>query len=328
MRIFNIKDAEGDIETFFGPSNPENPPDYLYIKWLKQVWIKHLFKEDPAWVSPIVAKRMPSFFKTSTPKPPQLEVQVAGHAAERIYPQTEWDIKDAEKGILFYYKPSQQTLFQYAPDLAPMRDYLRAEVFRERAIDFDVRKFSVVDTENSARKWHEEHAERMRRQAEERRRHAQQNNNYPHVTAALKDEKPMVEGVDYAPVKAFTLHGTEYVVFRLLSEPSLYYETSIMQHCVWSYGPQLRDGTTVILSIRDRAKPQTPLVTVEVHARWPLQATVPSLRTIQIQGFENKDPDATIRDVKIHWPSLLASVPVESLRPLLADQSKVFKVKL
>jgi hypothetical protein len=329
MRIFNIKDAEGDVETFFGPSDPENAANYLYVKWLKQVWLKHLFKQDPAWVFPITVKRLPSFFKSTKPTQPQLEVQVTGRAPERIFPQSEWDVKDAENGTLFYYKPSQQTLFQYAPDLMLTRDYLRSEVFREKTAEFDVRKYNVPDTESKALKWHEELAERLRRQAEERRRQAlaNENNRYQHVKTALAAEEPLVLGVDYVPVKNFSMHGQEYVVSRLLTERSLYNETAAMMHCVWSYGPQLHDRVTVLLSIRKQEEPEVPIITVETQAVWRANAKSPALRTIQIQGYDNKDPDLTIKDIKLHWPSILGAIPTEHLNPL-APKSLIFKVQL
>jgi len=319
MRIINRIDAERDVTMYFALGQSETTEQLLYERWLKTAWLKHLFKTDPGWVWPVQVQKLPSFFIEDVPSAPKLFVDLPRFGATTIVAESEWDAKDAEAGTLFYYKPVHSTMAPYVQQMTQLRDYLCAEVFPGKGLDFDVRKYSYTQVQEAARQWHEAFQERMRREAEARAERERKG-------IQISVEPPNWTN-DWLRIKEFESTGQKYVVCRLMSHKSLDYETERMHHCIYSYKDRLFNSGTVLLSVRKANDLEAPIVSAEFSC-YPT-ANGRSITLIQVQGPCNHPADTFIPGVTKEMMKFLAHADDPMFAPIhppSTDQS--YEVKL
>lgn len=290
MRILNKKVPEGEIDMYFGVTLTPSIPNQLYLRWLKQVWIQNLIKTDPGWAFPVQIEEPLAMF-SGLKVPPLMYVDIPGQPRQKIYPENEWDTKDARAGILYYYSRSRNTLAQYSQTLVPFQEYLTRSLFADKPVDYDVRRHRVPDVERAIPIWRQEEEQRMLSELRAANTQAENDNN-PYWSPI--SAKSLKEGVDFKVIGRFAHeNGTEYSIVRLLSPNALDVEGSAMWHCIGRYYKEyLGNGLTILGSLRKSSELDKPLVTFELTVtRYSNRA---SYNMIQVQGKHDHNPNQTI----------------------------------
>lgn len=325
MRVLNKDALKGDLDVYFCSNAllaDEIGWQRKFFTWLEKAWVKHFLKSHgDGFVWPVVPNRMPSFFKDESDSGPEMKLKVElPYGDLKLQPETEWDEKDAEAGTLLYYAPHDRTLAFFVNEIADVRDYIRALL--EEDPNADLSKRSWQDAVRASEAWHEDQQRRMRALMEAQAAIAKANNQ-----SVFEN---LVSGVDYwlASDNPIMLNGRSYVLVRLASQRALTYESSIMDHCVHSYGKELYDGHTVLLSVREASSISIPLITVEVQIPEATNA-YGFPRVIQVRGMHNHDAEQTIKGITDAVKQEALRLPTKgtaSLRKTEGDLS--FKVDL
>lgn len=272
MRILNENALKADIDTMFDSALAYQTA--AIRNWFKGTWLKPLLKNQwfaENFLHPIKVVGGGLFDGLGDDDNGYLVSRVAGRKVS-IREYTEFDVKDARKGLLYWYQPTTHSIlhFKNLEDVVLVRDYLTQ--LTEATPDFDLRKVNAQDAVKAATKWHEETV----RRAEEARLRQEEENKIP----ALKSWRTMKKGEDWEPIAKLSVHGVEYAVIRLTSPKALRIEGESMAHCIYSYTRNLYQHPYVFLSIRTKKDLYQPLFTAEVHNLSPVV-------TIQLQPWHN-----------------------------------------
>lgn len=332
MRVFNTTDLHADIDlhlsAFFRQSGGDNSyagrvnaRERKYMEWIKKAWVRHFMKQEAAmagFLYDVRVRRMPSMFKSeSSSAALKLEVQTPLELL-MLDPQTEWDVKDADAGTLFYYSPGKFTLERFYHEVNDVRDYVLDLLSNDPEIDLSKR--SYPDMKRASETWHVEQQRLLqaRMEAEAALRRAAD------ASRAMPAWDHLSEGRDWdlAMTVPFELNGMKFLALRLKSQQALDFESYIMEHCVHSYGPRLRtpDPLCVILSIRALDSAHLPLVTAELSVS-ATGSYAPFY--IQIRGKHNHDAEQTIKGISKKLQELIGSFTKETLSPISGDLNYV-----
>jgi hypothetical protein len=237
--------------------------------------------------SPMNAVRVSPFFHSDDgPIAPTLFADAPSGRLE-LEPQTEWDIKDAEAGTLWYYAPTTHNLQVYRDEVVDVRDYILGLLSEDANTDISRRNWT--DTVRASKHWHEE----QRRKLEEEMCVAAE------AAKVLADAQHRaavpVEGIDWfrALDEPFQINGRKLMLVRLVSARALKYESYVLDHCVHTYGESIFNGKTIIMSVRDLESIETPLITIEFYSE---ELKPPYL--IQIRGIHNHDANQTVYGIE------------------------------
>jgi hypothetical protein len=309
MRILNLDTLKSDMELHFGGTKA-NPAFVTFFEWMEKAWVKHLIKssEKDNYFLPVQVLSMPSFFKSDNgPIPDELLIETP-NGDVKLEPQSEWDISDAKKEVLWYYYPTTHSISKFRDEIINVRDYVLSQ---EQTVLANLQRRNWPDTVKAADKWHGE----QRRILEERMR-AQAAELANRLTAEAKERQASlesVEGPDWfrALDEPFIIGGKQYTLVRLISQRALNHESYIMDHCVHTYGHRLFDSETVILSVRALEDINLPLVTVEF---WCERNSRQPPYLVQIKGIHNHDANQTIYGIGAAIK--LLQFPERTIKPL------------
>jgi hypothetical protein len=290
MRVINDSALKVDIDNMFDSLMGREVA--ALRNWFKSAWQKQLIKAD--WfkdrflhkIEAIGGKGM--FSGLNANKATCLEYKVNGRALT-LKDYTEYDIKDARAGLLWFYAPTTHSLnyYRYLDDIILVRDYLMWKL--DDNPEADLRRLNAEDTLRAAQKWH---ADAARRAAEEARREALRRQKELEALSeeqrkrvealgvkSVRDWDTMKEGRDWKHVADFNAAGVDYTVIRLTSSKACLVESEHMAHCTYLYKDRIFDSETVLLSVRETKHLHKPLVTAELHSD--------PMHIIQIKPFHN-----------------------------------------
>lgn len=310
MRVFNQDSLRSDIEQYFGLVRLD-PANLKFLEWMDKAWTKHFLKNcADGFLYPIVPHRMPSFFKDEDGGKPEESLIVELPFGElKLVAQSQWDEKDAEKGILFYYSPGAYTIAKFTNEVSDVRDYVRSVI--EENPNVDLGRRSWADVVRASEVWHEEQRRQMQAMMEAAAAVAKAQNQTVWESLQM--------GVDHWPASDYpmVINGQTFILMRLASQRALNYESFVLDHCVHSYGADLMNGETVLLSVRSASSLETPLITVEI--RVPREGGFPNL--VQIRGIHNHDAEQTVRGITAAVQQEVFRLPRKGRDPLVPGQN-------
>ena len=204
----------------------------------------------------------------------------------RLYPDTDWDLQDADKGTLCYFKPEhirQQRAL--VTDLQDIADYLLS--WYPQNEKEDLRKITAPQCLAKHNAWKEAELRRIEREQAERRERERiaaeaahqlrieeqlnrvrqggraDRNIYDHRAdngVSVEDGSHLVAGLDYHEID----RTDSYLFVMLNTQAALDWEAFKLKHCVFGYLADIKSGSSVILSMRHVDKPLAGLVTIEL----------------------------------------------------------------
>lgn len=338
MRVFNLTALHGDIDLhlsmYFGRTASLDAATYTgrinqhekkYVDWIKKVWVKHFMKTQDAqehFLYDIRVRRMPAMFSIEATVPPKLEARTPIEDLT-LDPETEWDVKDADAGTLFYYSPGKYSLGKYTNELNDVRDYVLSLIDADANVDLGKR--SYPDMKRASETWHAEQQRilQARMEAEAALRRAADSSR------AQPAWDHLMQGSDWdlAIPAPFELNGMKFLVVRLKSQAALDFESYVMEHCVHTYGRNLlqTDPLCIILSVRALDSAHLPLVTAELSAS-KTGAYAPYY--IQVRGKHNHPAEQTIKGIDRKLQELIAVLPKETFTPVSGDLSYTIRRSL
>jgi hypothetical protein len=339
MRVFNLTTLHGDIDlhlsAYFGRTaslgstthtGRINQCEKKYVDWVKTMWVKYFMKTQEAqehFLYDIRVRRLPPMFDLGTSGAPlQLEVRTPIEELT-LSLETEWDVKDADAGTLFYYSPGVHTLSRYYTELLDVRDYVFSLINADANVDLGKRSYQ--DMKRASTTWHAEQQRilQARMETEAALRRAVDSSR------ALPAWDHLMKGSDWelAVPEPFELNGIKFLILRLKSQSALDFESYVMEHCVHSYGRQLvqTDPLCIILSVRALDSAHLPLVTAELSAS-ATEAFAPYY--IQFRGKHNHPAEQTIVGIERKLRELVSFFTKETYYPVSEDLSFVIKKSL
>ena len=283
MRVFNLQQLHQDIGAAFRISSSEN--DKKFVGWLMTAFTKELLKNPPSGMfHPIEVKQPPSIIEGLNIQP-YLVAKVPRFGDQKLFPQSEFDIKDAKAGTIRFYMPTESTIESYGSRVMYIRDFFHADVLLRE--NDDLRRLSFADSERASIAWHEQVAREARRRAEEWARRME--------TKSGDSVTEPVVGKDWCQVGdlLITGSGAPLIIHRLVSVNSLLYESMQMEHCVHTYAKRLHEEGLILCTVRHAGRVEKPVATFEIYAD-PSRSHV---GIIQIKGKYNSNPDDAIPGV-------------------------------
>jgi hypothetical protein len=304
MRIFNQDQLTFEIRThlstMFHESAFARTHEQEFISWLNRAWSKHFIKSRPdSFVWPVRVKKLPAFFKTSSTVPPTLEVVLPSGNIE-LEPQSEWDIKDAEAGTLFYFSSCKTSLTFFYEEINDVRDYVYSLI---ESGDRRYEKYGYADVQRAGQKWHEQKQRELRARLEAEAAMRAANDAARYAAVPRWDFLSQPKDWDFAVPEPILIKNEKYLLIRLLSQKALDYESYVMEHCVHTYGRHLYDKAPerLLISVRALDSAHLPLVTVEVQI-WPHR--IENTSVIQVRGKHNHDAEQTIPGIRLRIEEL------------------------
>lgn len=245
MRLLNPEEFFYDLNIVAnGYWIKEHAPEVY--KWLERKVPKYLRENHPEVFLPVTIKKsMMSGIK------PRLEVKGID---ERVYANTDYDIKDVERGLLFYYKPS---VYKNPNAETPLRSLRLSSLVefliwvRSRSTKVDI---MAVTYEVAVQRL--ERFEQEKRAAIELER-----------AKFEKDREELMRKIASGEFHPIRIPISEDYVFQLFhTEQEFQQEAAFQKNCIhWLMYPKFCRKHTLIGSIRRVQDVETPWISIELN---------------------------------------------------------------
>lgn len=274
MRVLNEPTLKSDIDLMFDQTMVRD--DKKVREWFKGAWLKQLVKSEwftKNYLHKITVVGNAGMFEGFGKAAESLLLRVGGKKIQ-LRQYSEYDVKDAKSGLLYWYQPTTHSLnfYKNQEEIILVKDYFAALLDADS--NTDLRRINAQDAIRAARNWHTEEALRREREKKE---------------PALRVWRTLSEGRDWTPVcEIKDSAGNVYKMIRLISASALVAETELMDHCTYMYKgdrpghSHIFDGETVVVSVRLKKNMAVPVVTAEFHV-----VTGKPVYIVQVQPYHN-----------------------------------------